>query len=294
MVIREILLEGRRLHCIYCDNDKRPMGWGRGWADAVADPVAMRRLRWNFNIGVRTGRINGIVVVDIDPRNGGDRTFAEELSWLPPTRTHQSRSGGRHLIYRYPKAGIRTFSGSKGRLAGIDILSDEKGVLWPPSPGYTVIDDRPMAECPERLREMIAQAEKGASPSSPYGREGNTHSGAGVQKTRNVGARSQNILAVVMNAKAGDGRNKKLYWAARRFGELIAEGLVPRENAEIMLLSVARYCGTLAKRGLKQTNDTIASGLNHPIGGPESAGPIEGEGGCALVVQSTNAGGVNE
>jgi hypothetical protein len=279
MPIREIFLEGRRLHAIYCDNDKRPMGWGHGWADAVADPVAMRRLRWNFNIGVRTGRINGIVVVDIDPRNGGDRTFAEELAWLPPTRTHQSRSGGRHLIYRYPEAGIRTFAGSKGRLAGIDILSDEKGVLWPPSPGYSVIDDRAMVNCPERLRELIAEVEKGASPSLPHGREANSNArSGGVQRTRHLGMRTHDILAVVMNAGPGDGRNKKLYWAARRFGELIAEGLVSRVSAEIMLLSVARYCGTVAKRGLKQTNDTIASGLNHPVsssaGGREWMRPL--------------------
>jgi hypothetical protein len=277
MVIREILLEGRRLHAIYCDNDKRPMGWGHGWADAVADPVAMMRLRWNFNIGVRTGRINGIVVVDIDPRNGGDRTFAEELAWLPPTRTHQSRSGGRHLIYRYPPQGIGNLSGSKGRLAGIDILSDEKGVLWPPSPGYSVIDDRAMVDCPERLRELIAEAEKGASSSSSPSREGKAPLSGGVQRTRHVGMRTRDILAVVMNAGPGDGRNKKLYWASRRFGELIAEGLVPRASAEIMLLGVARYCGTVAKRGLKQTNDTIASGLNHPVSSSSSSSAAGGK-----------------
>jgi hypothetical protein len=40
--------------------------------------------KWSIK-GVRivaTGAINGVVIVDIDTRNGGDKTFAEELSWL--------------------------------------------------------------------------------------------------------------------------------------------------------------------------------------------------------------------
>jgi hypothetical protein len=270
MVIREIILEGRALHCIYCTADKKPIG-PNGWYSAVADAAAITRLQWGPLFGVPTGRINGIVIVDIDPRNNGDETFEAELAWLPPTLTHRTKSGGKHLIYKYPPQGIGNLSGSKGRLAGIDILSD--GAVWPPSPGYTVIDDRPMAECPERLRELvaIAKTEEGASSPLPHGREAQA-SGGGVQRTRHVGMRTQNILAVVMNAGPGDGRNGKLYWASRRFGELIAEGLVPRECAEIMLLSVARYNGHVAKRGLYQTKATIASGLDHQVCGPGGEG----------------------
>jgi hypothetical protein len=97
----EVKLEGRVLAVIYCDANRKPMGWGHGWADAAVDPAAIARLRWGPYLGVATGKINGIVVVDVDPRNGGDQTFAEHLSWLPETRTHQSRRGGRHLIYKY-------------------------------------------------------------------------------------------------------------------------------------------------------------------------------------------------
>jgi hypothetical protein len=104
---------------------------------------------------VPTGKINNIVIVDVDPRNGGDETFDAELAWLPPTLTHRTKSGGRHLIYRYPEQGIKNFAGSEGRWPGIDILSDGKGAVWPPSRGYEVIDDRPMAECPIRLIAMV-------------------------------------------------------------------------------------------------------------------------------------------
>jgi hypothetical protein len=266
-------LEGRALHIIYCDADKRPMGWGHGWGDAVADPASIARLRTGPNIGVATGVINGIVVVDVDPRNGGDKTFAEALSWLPPTRTHRTKGGGQHLIYRYP-LGISKFR--KGRLPGIDILANGKGVVWPPSPGYSVIDARPPVDFP--IAEwMVAQERKGAfSPngesnsneSHTNGKRENAPSPSIVQPTRNLRLRTSRILAVVQNAKPGDERNEKLYWAARRFAELIAEGFVTRKIAEAVLLSAAWYNGHVAKRGLKQTEDTIASGLDHPLEEP--------------------------
>jgi hypothetical protein len=267
----QVTLEGRALLIIYCDANKRPMGWGHGWGDAVADPARIARLRTGPLIGVATGCINGIVVVDIDPRHGGDKTFTEHLSWLPPTRTHRTRSGGRHLIYRYPLQGIRNFTGTvKNELPGLELKSDGYGVVWPPSPGYSVLDDRPMVDCPDRLRELLAVAKEGKGASFPgvddLTQKNDAPFPSGVQPTRNLGMRTGRILNVVQKARAGDGRNAKLYWAARRFGELVAEGLVARSVAEFMLLGVARYNGHVAKRGIDQTKATIRSGLDHQIG----------------------------
>jgi hypothetical protein len=276
-----VKLEGRTLHIIHCDDDKRPMGWGHGWGDAVADPASIAKLRTGPLVGVATGFINGIVVVDIDPRHGGDKTFTEHLSWLPPTRTHRSRGGGQHLVYRYPPQGICNFTGTaRNGLPGIELKSDGLGVVWPPSPGYSVIDDRPVADFPERLRDAISRGalSPGVDATNGTGDSNGTKETkendapartnlSGVQPTRNIRKRTDRVLNVVQSARAGDGRNKKLYWAARRFGEMIAEGLVVRKVAEFMLLGVAQYNGHVAKRGLKQTKDTIASGLDHEIEG---------------------------
>jgi hypothetical protein len=256
-----VQLEGKPVHWIFCSAAKKPIGL-HGWYSASTDTT---KLEPGPNIGVACGKINNIVIVDIDPRNGGAETFAAELGWLPATRRHRTRGGGWHLVFRYPPQGIRNFSGRAGRLPGIDILSDGKGALWPPSPGYEVIDNRLMVECPARLVELLVafgREDKGASLS----REGDAPvSSGGVQLTRSVGQRTRYILDVVMNARAGDGRNARLYWAACRFAELVAEGLVRREAAETMLLSVAKYNGHVAKRGLAQTKATIRSGLNHQI-----------------------------
>src|SRR6516225_2678222 len=120
----QIFLEGHALHIIYCNADKVPTG-PHGWYSAVADAECIATLETGPNIGVATGRINGIVVVDVDPRNGGDKTFTEQLGWLPETRRHRSRSGGWHLIFKYPPQGIRNFAGTdRNGWPGIDILSN--------------------------------------------------------------------------------------------------------------------------------------------------------------------------
>src|SRR5688500_18269260 len=49
-----------------------------GHNDATTDEKTIRQWwsQWpNANIGIRTGEVSNLLVVDIDPRNGGDRTW---------------------------------------------------------------------------------------------------------------------------------------------------------------------------------------------------------------------------
>ena len=67
--------------------------------------IAIRYSAWwkespNANIGIATGSEAGILVFDIDPRNGGKETLArlkKELGPLPDTVTVLTGGGGRHL-----------------------------------------------------------------------------------------------------------------------------------------------------------------------------------------------------
>ena len=79
------------------------------------------------NIGIATGAVSGIVVVDVDPRNGGLETASG--IFLPKTAQVLTQGGGFHLYYKYP--GPRKLKLG----AGIDYKGDGGYVVAPPSVG---------------------------------------------------------------------------------------------------------------------------------------------------------------
>jgi putative DNA primase/helicase len=61
----------------------------------------------NCNWAVATGQASGIVVIDIDPRNGGYDSIEEYETYrpdgpLPDTLRSSTGGGGKHLFYTYP------------------------------------------------------------------------------------------------------------------------------------------------------------------------------------------------
>ena len=82
------------------------------------------------NIGIVCG-LSGLATIDIDPRNGGQETFAAliaELGPLPLTVTADSGGGGQHLVFRRPAGDL---GGKLGR--GVDFLHDGRQFLVEPS-----------------------------------------------------------------------------------------------------------------------------------------------------------------
>jgi Bifunctional DNA primase/polymerase, N-terminal len=105
---------------------------GRGFHDATRDEAQI--IAWwskapRANIGMPTGEVSGIVVIDVDPRNGGDARFLK----LPLTLTARTPSGGYHHYLSVPK-GVRIPKDNTGKLGpGIDFLGDGAYVVLPPS-----------------------------------------------------------------------------------------------------------------------------------------------------------------
>jgi putative DNA primase/helicase len=88
------------------------------------------------NIGIATGNKSGIIVLDIDPRNGGNKSLKrlkKELGPLPDTVTARTGGGGRHLIFKYPPFAVRKDTSGKKFGNGVDILSDGCIMVAPPS-----------------------------------------------------------------------------------------------------------------------------------------------------------------
>lgn len=86
-------------------------------------------------LAIRTGAASGLVVIDVDPANGGLEALDELVrrGLCPPTRYVHTGSGGCHLYYRHPGPHVRVPC-SAGRLGpGIDIRADGGYVAAPPS-----------------------------------------------------------------------------------------------------------------------------------------------------------------
>jgi hypothetical protein len=94
-------------------------GWLRQWPGA--------------GIAVVTGRISGLVVLDVDAGHGGDESLEKlerEHGALPTTVECRTGGGGRHLYYAHPGGLIRN---KVGLAPGIDIRADGGYVVAPPS-----------------------------------------------------------------------------------------------------------------------------------------------------------------
>jgi hypothetical protein len=138
--------------------------------------------RWpNANVGIVTGGISGIVVLDIDPAHGGDKSLAawtEEYGALPPTVEVTTGGGGRHVYFRHPGGVIRN---KEGLAPGIDLRADGGCVVAPPSihasgnhyiwvEGHGPGSIKP-ADLPDWLLALISDKEKAAGHSMNHWRQ---------------------------------------------------------------------------------------------------------------------------
>ncbi len=93
--------------------------------------------RWSrANVGIAAGPESGILVLDIDPRNGGTETVTKlemELGPLPQTVTASTGGGGQHRILAYPTFPVRKDNAGKLFGSGIDVLSEGCIMVAPPS-----------------------------------------------------------------------------------------------------------------------------------------------------------------
>jgi len=90
--------------------------------------------RWpEANVGIVTGLVSELVVIDIDARHGGESSLSRlelEHGSLPPTTEALTGGGGRHLYFAHPGGRI---GNRAGLLPGLDLRGDGGCVVAPPS-----------------------------------------------------------------------------------------------------------------------------------------------------------------
>ena len=115
---------------------KRPLV---AWLDfdsrcASARDVAGWFARWpQANVGIVTGRVSGLVVIDVDARHGGEASLSRlesEHGTLTSTVEALTGGGGRHLYFAHPGGRV---ANRVGLLPGLDLRGDGGCVGAPPS-----------------------------------------------------------------------------------------------------------------------------------------------------------------
>jgi hypothetical protein len=207
-----------------CRADKSP-ACPHGFRDASRDPATILQLwhRWPGElIGIATGAVSGVWVVDVDVKH------PEACTWwranhhrLLPTRTFQTRSGGLHLYY-CDGDGIGC---STGRICkGIDTRGDGGYVVFWFAVGLLCRDQSPPAPWPVWLRAALTPPPRPAV-SVPH-------------RAASADTVIAGIVRRVAEAREGE-RNSLLFWAACR---LLERGLHLRD-VEALLLPTAINIG---------------------------------------------------
>lgn len=109
------------------EREKFPIVNWRQWQKTRATPTQIRMWWKQFptaGVGIITGEISNLVVIDIDPGKGGTD------DGMPPTGMRVTTgSGGTHLYYPLPEGGCGTWVGTKG----VDVRGEGGLVVAPPT-----------------------------------------------------------------------------------------------------------------------------------------------------------------
>jgi hypothetical protein len=84
-------------------------------------------------VAVVTGAVSGIVVLDVDPKHGGEESltrFALRNAGLPETVESLTGGGGRHVYFKHPGFEVRNRA---GLAPGLDLRGDGGVIIVPPS-----------------------------------------------------------------------------------------------------------------------------------------------------------------
>lgn len=122
-----------------CDSPGKHPRWEAktlesGVKDATTDGKQIKKWwkKWSgANIGIATGRMSGIVVIDIDGELGAKsiKMLQRRCGKLPETLTSQTGNGA-HIIYR---SGGHGYKNRTGIYPGVDIRGDGGYIVAPPS-----------------------------------------------------------------------------------------------------------------------------------------------------------------
>jgi len=182
-------------------------------------------------------------------RSGGLLDLSGTVSVRTPGHSASGHLPGWHLWYR-ADPGRPVHLGPLGRCHAVELRS--RGTC-PGSPGY------PVCSYPDELPVLPRWiADLAGPPPAPVTATA-TVTGHGAAHAQ---ARLQGIIGRLLAAQRGE-RNRMLFWASVRAGELIADGDLDARTATEALTSAATHIGLTGEDGPRAVTATIRSGFHH-------------------------------
>jgi len=213
-----------------------------------------------YGVGIVTGRPSGLVVIDVDPRNGGDIRAVRERLGDGPLHVVQSGGGGWHIYCRLPD-GLACPKG-KTDMPGVDRLGDRGIVVAPPSvhpsgDPYYVLEDGPLIVMPPWLFSSAASVlSNSPAPGEP---SGPSSPPAGSQSETEASSREPWIASVladpasILPGSQHDTLCRLAWWAAGSLEEDIGQALVQSVADRLPLSDPSRPWTSRDVEGLVQS-----------------------------------------
>jgi len=250
-----------------------------GVYDATTDEQQIQRW-WsaqpNANIGLACGA-SGVVVIDIDPRNGApaDISAILEVLQIPvqePVLISQTGGNGYHLFFRLPSAEEQSIIeiSRRGLPPGVDIKSENGYVVLPPSihPNgqlyrwVNATQPRPVSQLPEVPAHLLNIKSAGKLTVQPVVVASDKD-----HLTQLAQQRLTEEIEMLQRAQVGH-RNDTLNAVTYRLGQWVGADLLPRQSVVDQIMQAAAHIGLMRDepaKTLECVERAMADGINAAV-----------------------------
>lgn len=239
----------------------------RWWRDASQE-AAPENWYPLAGIGIAMGAESGVFALDIDPGNNGDISLAaleQAHGELPPTRIHQTGSGGQHYLFRWPDFRVGKSVSKLSR--GVDIQGASSYIVAPPSisgkGSYECSNpahDIEPADAPGWLLDWLREQDKLQHGEPVPGQSTAAPTGIRLAYAKAAVAANAEDLREAPQGR----RNETLNRCAFALGQLAPDAIVDEQTAWMALSEAARACGL----GEAETRATFQSGWRKGLESP--------------------------
>lgn len=230
--------------------------WSRYQTERCSEAELASWSNGDHNVAIATGRVSGVIVLDIDSEAG---ELEAEQRGLPLTPT-VATAKGRHLYFKWPGFQVRNFA---GKLPGLDLRGDGgyvlgAGSLHPSGAHYEWLltpDQVPFADAPEWLLDLCKPQQ--APVLVQMAPINYVHNDAYVQ------AAFDGELNKLRSATEGN-RNNQLNKSAFALGQFVGSGVLPYEQVTQALYQAAREIGLTHIETINSMRSGITDGQLQP------------------------------